>query len=200
MKAGPAAEIRPAQKIIITLAFIALVLMPVVSAFDHRFGWSQVPAWLSVLGNALVALGLMIDRSLSLPSYSTKQDCIPSEMDRESRAALGLCHGPKPNRARADARLPAAGGHVMTSVAKVARRSFGWLAGPAAWAAFFLVAYASESLICTRLGELGWHGAIVVMAASITVLLIAGRLCLSVSKHVAPRSVFGRAPASRSAG
>ncbi|MCP4564211.1 MAG: isoprenylcysteine carboxylmethyltransferase family protein [Bosea sp.] len=61
MKAGPAAETRPAQKIIITLAFIILVLLPVVSAFDHRFGWSQVPAWLSVTGNALVALGLMID-------------------------------------------------------------------------------------------------------------------------------------------
>ena len=61
MKAGPAAETRPMQKIIITLAFIVLALMPVVSAFDHRFGWSQVPAWLSVLGNALVALGLMID-------------------------------------------------------------------------------------------------------------------------------------------
>lgn len=61
MKAGPAAETRPAQKIIITLAFIILILLPVVSAFDHRFGWSQVPAWLSVLGNVLVALGLMID-------------------------------------------------------------------------------------------------------------------------------------------
>lgn len=61
MKAGPAAETRPAQKIIITLAFLVLILMPVVCAFDHRFGWSQVPAWLSILGNALVALGLMID-------------------------------------------------------------------------------------------------------------------------------------------
>lgn len=61
MKAGPAAETRPAQKIIITLAFIVLILMPVVSAFDHRFAWSQVPAWLSVLGNVLVALGLMSD-------------------------------------------------------------------------------------------------------------------------------------------
>ncbi|KRE11718.1 hypothetical protein ASE66_24725 [Bosea sp. Root483D1] len=64
----------------------------------------------------------------------------------------------------------------MSADAKAARRSFGWLAGPAAWAAFFLVAYASESLICTRLGEPGWHGAIVVAAASVAVLLIAGRL------------------------
>ncbi len=61
MKAGPAAETRPAQKIIITMAFFIFCLMLVASALDHRFGWSQVPAWLSVLGNALVAFGLMID-------------------------------------------------------------------------------------------------------------------------------------------
>ncbi|WP_246707067.1 isoprenylcysteine carboxylmethyltransferase family protein [Mesorhizobium sp. NZP2077] len=61
MKAGPVAEARPAQKIIITMAFILLCLVLVASVLDHRFGWSQVPAWLSVLGNALVAFGLMID-------------------------------------------------------------------------------------------------------------------------------------------
>ena len=27
-----------------------------VSVLDHRFGWSHVPAWVSVLGNMLVAL------------------------------------------------------------------------------------------------------------------------------------------------
>jgi protein-S-isoprenylcysteine O-methyltransferase Ste14 len=61
MKAGPTAEARPAQKIIITMAFILLCLVLVTSVLDHRFCWSQVPAWLSVLGNALVAIGLMID-------------------------------------------------------------------------------------------------------------------------------------------
>lgn len=61
MKAGPTAEARPAQKIIITMAFILLCLVLVASVLDHRLGWSQVPAWLSVLGNALVAFGLMID-------------------------------------------------------------------------------------------------------------------------------------------
>ena len=60
-KVGPAAETRPAQKIIMTLSFAAFVMLLVVSALDHRFGWSQVPVWVSVLGNALVALGLMID-------------------------------------------------------------------------------------------------------------------------------------------
>lgn len=61
MRAGPAAESRPVQKFIISLAFAVLVMLMVVSVLDHRFTWSLVPAWVSVLGNVLVALGLMID-------------------------------------------------------------------------------------------------------------------------------------------
>ena len=61
MKVGPAAETRPAQKIIISLSFMVFLVLVVASALDHRFGWSHVPAWISVLGNVLVALGLMID-------------------------------------------------------------------------------------------------------------------------------------------
>jgi protein-S-isoprenylcysteine O-methyltransferase Ste14 len=60
-KVGPAAETRPVQKIIIALSFAVFIALLIVSGLDHRFGWSQVPLWVSVLGNALVALGLMID-------------------------------------------------------------------------------------------------------------------------------------------
>ena len=60
-KVGPSAETRPAQKIIIALSFAVFIALLVVSPLDHRFGGSHVPVWLSVLGNALVALGLMID-------------------------------------------------------------------------------------------------------------------------------------------
>jgi protein-S-isoprenylcysteine O-methyltransferase Ste14 len=61
VKVGPAAETRPAQKVIISLSFGVFFMLMVISVLDHRFGWSQVPVWLSVLGNALVVLGLMID-------------------------------------------------------------------------------------------------------------------------------------------
>ncbi|WP_208866460.1 hypothetical protein [Mesorhizobium sanjuanii] len=56
IKAGPGAETRPAQKIIITLAFAGAIALVIVSVLDYRFGWSHVPAWISVLGNLLVAL------------------------------------------------------------------------------------------------------------------------------------------------
>ena len=60
MQAGPAAETRPLQKIIITFAFLSMVAMIVVSALDHRFGWSSVPAAVSVVGVVLVGTGLLI--------------------------------------------------------------------------------------------------------------------------------------------
>lgn len=58
MKAGPTAETRPAQRIIMTLTVTLVVATFVLSALDHRFGWSQVPVWLVITGNVLVAAGL----------------------------------------------------------------------------------------------------------------------------------------------
>jgi protein-S-isoprenylcysteine O-methyltransferase Ste14 len=60
MQAGPAAETRPLQKIIITFAFLSMGAMIVVSALDFRFGWSSVPTAASVVGDVLVAVGLLI--------------------------------------------------------------------------------------------------------------------------------------------
>ena len=60
MQAGPAAETRLLQKIIISIAFLAMGATIVVSALDFRFGWSSVPAAVSVAGDVLVAAGLGI--------------------------------------------------------------------------------------------------------------------------------------------
>lgn len=60
MHAGPTAETRTVQRIIISASFLLLPAVMVLSAFDHRFGWSPVPAAVSVIGDALVALGLGI--------------------------------------------------------------------------------------------------------------------------------------------
>jgi protein-S-isoprenylcysteine O-methyltransferase Ste14 len=58
MRAGPAAESRPLQKILITVVFVAFPATFIVSALDDRFGWSSVPAPVSVVGDVLVAVGL----------------------------------------------------------------------------------------------------------------------------------------------
>ncbi|MFL5661365.1 MAG: methyltransferase family protein [Ktedonobacteraceae bacterium] len=60
-KVGPATETRMAQKIIISIGFLSLIGVIVFSALDYRFGWSPVPAYVALLGDLLVALGLFVD-------------------------------------------------------------------------------------------------------------------------------------------
>jgi protein-S-isoprenylcysteine O-methyltransferase Ste14 len=59
-QAGPGAETRPAQKIIMLVLIAALVGMLVLSALDRRFGWSDIPAPVSLVGQVLTAIGLYI--------------------------------------------------------------------------------------------------------------------------------------------
>ena len=59
MNAGPTAETRPLQRIIITATVLLVLAVMVVSALDHRFGWSTVPPILVWVGNVLVAVGLL---------------------------------------------------------------------------------------------------------------------------------------------
>ena len=58
LQAGPAAEQEPRQKRIQALAALAFIAIFPVSALDHRFGWAPVPAWLPILGDVLVGLGI----------------------------------------------------------------------------------------------------------------------------------------------
>lgn len=58
MRAGPQAETRTAERIIMTATSADIVAMLVFSALDHRMGWSHPPGWVSVLGDVLVAAGL----------------------------------------------------------------------------------------------------------------------------------------------
>ncbi len=60
MKGGPFAETRPLQRVIIVGTIVSVAAVLVVSAFDHRFGWSTVPTSVVVIGNILVFLGLTI--------------------------------------------------------------------------------------------------------------------------------------------
>jgi protein-S-isoprenylcysteine O-methyltransferase Ste14 len=60
MKVGPAAEKDPAQKIIVLFALLSFAGQMVFSAFDHRFGWSDVPPPVAILGNILIALSYLV--------------------------------------------------------------------------------------------------------------------------------------------
>jgi hypothetical protein len=61
LRAGPTAEKTPAQKIITAVGLVGFVAAVVFMVLDHRFHWSPpVPASLSILGDALGVLGLLI--------------------------------------------------------------------------------------------------------------------------------------------
>jgi protein-S-isoprenylcysteine O-methyltransferase Ste14 len=60
MHAGPLAEGRTVQKFIIIGVVFGLFAMIVLSAFDHRFGWSSVPAVVCVIGDVLILAGLTL--------------------------------------------------------------------------------------------------------------------------------------------
>jgi len=60
MTAGPAAEKEPTQKIIMLFLMMGFIALFVFSAFDHRFGWSQVPLFISLAGDALIVFAFFL--------------------------------------------------------------------------------------------------------------------------------------------
>lgn len=64
MRAGPFAESRAVQKLAIAGTVLAVLAVLVVSAFDHRFGWSTVPTAVIIVGNALVWSGLTMAQAV----------------------------------------------------------------------------------------------------------------------------------------
>jgi len=57
-KGGPTAEGRPIQKIIVLCTGLPYIASFIVAGLDRRFGWSTMPAWLSVIGNFLIIMSI----------------------------------------------------------------------------------------------------------------------------------------------
>jgi protein-S-isoprenylcysteine O-methyltransferase Ste14 len=60
VQAGPTAETDPAQKVVQALASVVFLATLALPALDHRFGWSNVPAAVVLLGDGLVVLGFLV--------------------------------------------------------------------------------------------------------------------------------------------
>jgi protein-S-isoprenylcysteine O-methyltransferase Ste14 len=80
MRAGPSAETRTAQKIIIGGWYLSLAAALILSGFDHRFGWSPVPTALCLVGDVLVAAGVgvvmlvVVQNSHAAPTVRVEAD------------------------------------------------------------------------------------------------------------------------------
>lgn len=57
MSGGPFAEKEPSQRIIMSFASVGFIGLLVLPGLDHRFGWSQMPAYVAIAGDILVVLG-----------------------------------------------------------------------------------------------------------------------------------------------
>jgi protein-S-isoprenylcysteine O-methyltransferase Ste14 len=60
MRSGLMAETRPVQKAVAASVYVTFTALLIVSALDHRFDWSRVPATVSLAGDLLVAIGFGI--------------------------------------------------------------------------------------------------------------------------------------------
>ncbi len=71
-KAGPAAEQRLTQKIIVLVVGLTGIAIFVVPGLDHRFDWSSVPPWLSIAGDLLILLSIwMVYRVFKENSFAS---------------------------------------------------------------------------------------------------------------------------------
>ncbi|MFY9921440.1 MAG: isoprenylcysteine carboxylmethyltransferase family protein [Mycobacterium sp.] len=95
MQAGPAAETRPLQKVIIAVAFLSMGAMIAISALDFRFGWSTVPATVSVVGLVLVAVGLTIAMLVTIQNgYAAANVTVESNQQLSSTGWYGFVRHP----------------------------------------------------------------------------------------------------------
>jgi protein-S-isoprenylcysteine O-methyltransferase Ste14 len=83
---GPWGETRVVQKLVYVGIYLAVVAAGVISALDHRFGWSTVPNAVVVLGNVLVVVGLAVAELVVIQNnYAAATITVEKEQPVESR-------------------------------------------------------------------------------------------------------------------
>ncbi|HEX9036807.1 MAG TPA: isoprenylcysteine carboxylmethyltransferase family protein [Ktedonobacterales bacterium] len=60
LRGGPLYERTTSQRVIVLALYVALIALFVVTGLDARFGWSSAPLAVMLIGDALVAAGLLL--------------------------------------------------------------------------------------------------------------------------------------------
>jgi len=95
MRAGPVAESRTVQKVLSAVRHLSLAAMIVVSALDHRFGWSPVPTAICLAGDVLVAIGLGVTALVVIQnSYAAATIRVEASQKLVSTGLYGLVRHP----------------------------------------------------------------------------------------------------------
>ena len=95
MHGGPTAETRLLQKIIVSAIIVSVLLVLVISALDHRFGWSNVPTPVVLVGDVLVAVGLVLAQLVVFQnSFAGGSIRVEAEQHLVSTGLYGLVRHP----------------------------------------------------------------------------------------------------------
>ncbi|QZA08936.1 isoprenylcysteine carboxylmethyltransferase family protein [Mycolicibacter heraklionensis] len=95
MQVGPLAETRPVQRIVITAIFICFPALFVLSAVDHRLGWSTVPTAVCLFGDVLVAAGLVLAMAVVIQNgYAAANVTVEAGQALVSTGLYGLVRHP----------------------------------------------------------------------------------------------------------
>jgi protein-S-isoprenylcysteine O-methyltransferase Ste14 len=95
MHAGPTAETRTVQKIASSGLFVSFAAVMVLSALDHRFGWSPVPSAACLAGDVLVVFGLGIGSLVVIQnSYAAANITVETDQKVVATGLYGLVRHP----------------------------------------------------------------------------------------------------------
>lgn len=95
MLAGPTAETRPAQRVIITAIILLVAAALVISALDHRFGWSTVPLVVIVIGDVLVGVGSILAQLVIIQNgYASAKIAVEADQPLVSTGLYGVVRHP----------------------------------------------------------------------------------------------------------
>ncbi|MEU0498707.1 isoprenylcysteine carboxylmethyltransferase family protein [Mycobacterium sp. NPDC006124] len=95
MKGGPTAETRPVQRIVMVATVLAVLAQVVVSALDHRFGWSTVPGAVVVGGDVLVGVGLLLAQFVIIQNgYAAATITVEANQSLVSTGLYGVVRHP----------------------------------------------------------------------------------------------------------
>jgi len=95
MKAGPTNETRPVQRVVIAVCFLLIPGMLVIAGLDHRFGWSTVPVLIVIVGDVLVAAGLVLAQWVVIQnSYAAATITVEREQPLVDTGLYGVVRHP----------------------------------------------------------------------------------------------------------
>jgi len=95
LKAGPWHEQERSQQVIVSLVFVAFFAFVILPILDFRHGLSRVPAWVSLVGNAIILLSFVaIFRVIRVNSWAASNVRVEADQRVIDTGPYAFVHHP----------------------------------------------------------------------------------------------------------